>query len=648
MIAVNSMKDRVQEVDVRYLFPDFLWLIRDVTLQMPQSEQGQLMTPREFMLNDVLEKNKEVGSALESCFATVDCRILPPPEKPGSLQECDESSPRGQNHQFLQEVKKLILYTYDKARVKNGFQKGGRVDGPIFSMLVSSYVEAINDPSAKPCIENSWKSAVQMRCSQVIADLVKEYEAEMEQKLKDKLPMEVSSDDENPEQPFMWQIHGEVYRSMLDKLREATKNCMPACLLAYEARRKELNNQFTGEIIQTTEQQEVVGGIAYKFFEKNNRMSHDHCAEVFDKVSQELYDEIKAAESDPASPKSLKDTMPNKIEWLQAEYFESAVGPAKNEVFDLKVKKLKEYGHRVAGFQKMMREVIDREALAKKELHEQLRKSKAATEEQLKTQEKEHRKMLKEQEDRTKRETDDLKRQIHDEMKKREELQRKGIELENTVKELKENLENVQAENINLQQNAKETVELRQQLEQQKAELKRLEAELEQSEDRKRQAAERKAEQEKSAELQLEAEKEKVKRAEAEAEKAELQLEAEREKTKQAESEKETAKLQTEAEKAKLKLESQRVNNRKIKLQDGDKTKITEKWFGCLPDKKKVKKEAKRLKLGAPGIFFVPRTKEAWIKYFGEQLYVQNLVMLDKTYDIEDNDIIPNEAHRKP
>ena len=214
MIAVNSMKGKVQESeqsDIHHLFPDFLWLLRDVSLQLPENEKGEPMTPKEYMLEEVFERNKKVGNALESCFAAVDCRTLPPPDA-ASLQERSLDSP------FIKEVQKFVAYIYANTRAKNGFQKGERVDGPVLSMLVHSYLEAIND-SAKPCIEKSWTSVVQMRCSQVIAGLVKEYEAEMRQKLTGKLPIE---------QPSLMQIHGDIHRSTLDKLREATKYYMPA------------------------------------------------------------------------------------------------------------------------------------------------------------------------------------------------------------------------------------------------------------------------------------------------------------------------------------------------------------------------------------------------------------------------------------
>ena len=328
-----------QHSDICHLLPDFLWLLRDVTLELPKNkETKQPMTPREFMLEVVFKKNKKVGNALES-FSTVDCRTLPTP---------DDASLKGRSPDslFTQEVQKFIAYIYDHARAKNGFHEGGRVDGPVFAMLVSSYLEAIND-SAKPCIEKSWQSVVHVRCSQVIAQLVKEYEAEMRKKLTNKFPMELAVSDENPEQPSLMQIHGDILRRMLDKLREATKYYMPADPSASEIERKELSDQFTAEIMQTEQAKEgsvttgkVVGGVLHRFMEENEKMSHDHCVKVFGEVSQPVYDCIKRAESHPTATDSLKDTMQKEMEQLQEEYSKKAVGPAKEKVLELKLKDL--------------------------------------------------------------------------------------------------------------------------------------------------------------------------------------------------------------------------------------------------------------------------------------------------------------------
>ena len=99
------------------------------------------MTPREFMLDYVFENNQEVGKALENLFATVDCKMLPHPG--GSLKKQEASL----DSQFIRDVQKFIVYIHGKARAKKGFQKGELVEGPILSMLVSSYLKAINDSS---------------------------------------------------------------------------------------------------------------------------------------------------------------------------------------------------------------------------------------------------------------------------------------------------------------------------------------------------------------------------------------------------------------------------------------------------------------------------------------------------------------------
>ena len=186
-----------------------------------------------------------MGKALESFYRTVDCKILPHPG--GNVQEQETSL----SSQFLERVQNFIAYVHDKAKPKNGFQEGERVVGPIFSMLVNSYVEAINDPSVKPCLENSWQSVVQMRCSQVITDLVREYETEMQQKLTGKLPMEIATNPKKPGEPSLMKIHGDTVRRMLDKLREDTQYCMPADPSVSETERMKLSDQLTGEIIQT-------------------------------------------------------------------------------------------------------------------------------------------------------------------------------------------------------------------------------------------------------------------------------------------------------------------------------------------------------------------------------------------------------------
>ena len=569
----QSGKGKAQESDlshVRHVFPDFVWLLRDVCLQLPKKESGELMTSKEFILEYVFETNKEVGAALESFFATVDCKLLPHPG--GNVQEQETSL----SSQFIQDVQNFITYIHEKAKPKNGLQKGQRVVGPALAMLVSSYLEAINDPSAKPCLENSWQSVVEVRCSQVIADLVKEYKTEMQQKLTGKLPMEIATNPQNPGEPSLMQIHGNTLRKMLDKLREDTQYCMPADPAASETERRKLSDRFTDEIIQTEQAKEgskttgkVVGGVLRRFMEENEKMSREHCAKIFDEVSQPIRDCIKTAENDPTTTESLNDTMPNKVKWLQTQYFEKAVGPAKEEVLELKLKELEEYGSRVAGFQKM---VIDREALAEKRRIEQLKGLEAAAEERYKTLANEQKKLAEEQEQRMQRVTDDLKKQLDDERDKVKELKGKDADIQALSK------------SITLLQQKLEDAEKQREIEVKEEALKRAEAEL-----------------------------------------------------KKAEEEKQQVKTQLEAA---LKQEYHQPQRKINLLDEDKKKIAKEWFgYMPNKDTVMKECQRLNLGTPTGGSFWW-RHEEVWIHYFGEQLYLEGLVTLTQTYNIKSCHII--------
>lgn len=587
-MANSSTKDEVQESEfnhARYRFPDFLWLLRDVSIKVPKAEKSEQMSIGEYILNELLESRKEVGEALENLFATVDFRTLQAPADASSLHKSFQNA-KDPNSRFLQEVQSLVLYIYSRARAKHGFHKGERVDGSALSMLVKSCLEAINNPNAKPCTETSWKSVVQMRCSQVIAELVNEYEDEMRKKLTDMLPMEVSvSDPQNPEQPSLRQIHGDMLNRMLDKLREATQYYM----LASKAKNEELRSQLIGEIIQETELRvgstttmKVVGGVACRFFDENERMSKSHCANVFDKVSQPLREKIKAAESDPSTSKSLQDVMEKEIEWLQAEYFTDAVGPAKEEVFQSKLKELKQYGSGVARFQQKIKQCMESAALEKQRLLDEIKEAKAATEEHRKTLVREQENMKREDDEHTKQVTDDLKRQLRDEQEKVKELTGKTndtnlMPILTAITQYSQDLERINEASIMKQQR----------------------------------------------DVNDNAEKQKIdelKRPERMQKQAEMQAET--------------------PSKGEAYQPPSHVQYRKINLPDSAKERIAKKWFGCMPNKDKVISECKRLRLGTPRAGNFWRSEEAWIQHFGEQLYMEDIVMLKKTYDIEDTDIV--------
>ena len=112
---------------------------------------------------------------------------------------------------------------------------------------------------------------------------------------------------------------------------------------------------------------------------------------------------------------------------------------------------------------------------------------------------------------------------------------------------------------------------------------------------------------------------------------------------KKAEEEKQQVKTQLEAALKQEYHPPAPPEQRKINLPDEDKKKIARKWFdGTMPDKDKVMKECQRLNLGAPMGSFVWRSEDSWIHHFGEQLYLEGLVMLTQTYNIQSHHINVN------
>ena len=128
-------------------------------------------------------------------------------------------------------------------------------------------------------------------------------------------------------------IHGHTLRRMLDKLREDTQYCMPADPSASDTERRKLSDQLTGEIIQTKQPKEgskttgkVVGGGLWR---RITKCPVSVVLRFLTKLANQFVIVSKFAESDPTTTASLNDTMPDKIKWLQLEYYEKATGPAK-------------------------------------------------------------------------------------------------------------------------------------------------------------------------------------------------------------------------------------------------------------------------------------------------------------------------------
>ena len=228
---INQSSDQVQaSAAYRSCFPDFLWLLRDVALKVPKGQ-----TPQQYIMDTVFAQNKAVGEAIVTLFPSVDCKLLPMPSaNPDILTHIEEYESKLEPL-FKQGISSVIKYLRENVKEKHGFTHGQRVDGPALALLLEQYLEAVNTPGTVPCLENTWNTVVEMRCSQVIHSLVKEYECEMEQALHDKLPVEEeatpeedSDPDQRQQQVFLMEVHSRILQEKEEKLLKEMKYVTPA------------------------------------------------------------------------------------------------------------------------------------------------------------------------------------------------------------------------------------------------------------------------------------------------------------------------------------------------------------------------------------------------------------------------------------
>ena len=68
-------------------FPDFIWLLRDVMLQLPAAEDGQKLSPTDYIIQQVFKHDTgtvvseadKVAVAIMTNFSSIECVMIPSP-----------------------------------------------------------------------------------------------------------------------------------------------------------------------------------------------------------------------------------------------------------------------------------------------------------------------------------------------------------------------------------------------------------------------------------------------------------------------------------------------------------------------------------------------------------------------------------------
>ena len=319
---------------MKQFFPHFLWLLRDVTLNVTNRE-GELISPTKYLHTRLLATKfgelAELGQALFSLFPSLECSTLPVASTKAHVicnivKQEDKLNPA-----FNTAIDKLILRILQQVTPKKAIDGVCSVNGSQLANLVCEYVEAINTPGALPDLEQGWQAVVRLELKESSDKLVREYKREMEEALSGKLPM-----DENE---FL-----EIHEQKLELKKSALRQEIRHTLHSSNEDIQPLLDQLEEKIIIWSKpgdgcNKKVTGGAVFPFTTQNFSESKEQCEILFTDLVKDTKVHVRANEAIRTStPQHIHD----EIRQITMDYNTRCIGPAAQEVFERRLQELNE------------------------------------------------------------------------------------------------------------------------------------------------------------------------------------------------------------------------------------------------------------------------------------------------------------------
>jgi hypothetical protein len=192
--SANSGSAEDDGADFAQYFPSFLWLVRDFTLQLVNSD-GQAFSSKEYLeralqpvpgFTEQIEAKNRIRRMLTHFFPERDCFTMVRPVTDESLLQKLSSTPTDQlRPEFVTQMGKLRGTIMNSAKTKK--MNGTALDGLALINLAYAYTQSINTGSV-PSIQNAWNYICESKCQHALTAALKHYENAAKDMLVD-LPM---------------------------------------------------------------------------------------------------------------------------------------------------------------------------------------------------------------------------------------------------------------------------------------------------------------------------------------------------------------------------------------------------------------------------------------------------------------------------
>ena len=185
-IHLRSGDTETDPEELANLFPSFLWVVRDFTLQLID-DNGENITPKEY-LEKVLEGNKSINDPknkirklIKAYFKDRDCfTMVRPLTNEDQLQSLETLEPEKLRPEFLEQILQLRKKVLSRVKVKT--LKGKALNSEMYLNLIKNLIGSINSGSV-PNIENTWMSMCKVESYKAFEEAEQIYENYLKENL---------------------------------------------------------------------------------------------------------------------------------------------------------------------------------------------------------------------------------------------------------------------------------------------------------------------------------------------------------------------------------------------------------------------------------------------------------------------------------
>lgn len=178
--------EKIDDETARRVFPSFVWLLRDVVLQLPKGIEDL----KKYFLEKVFkpgkgrsDKSQKVVGNILKYFPDFDAfSLCPPSADPEVIQDLPDSWSQGTvDSSFVKGVENFKMLMKPKLFPKKSFVGPGLVTGEALATLFEEYVREINKPGAVPIVQNAWDVFTEKKCRECLENAKAVYDAEMKE-----------------------------------------------------------------------------------------------------------------------------------------------------------------------------------------------------------------------------------------------------------------------------------------------------------------------------------------------------------------------------------------------------------------------------------------------------------------------------------